>query len=118
MMNQPFFIWDDKRFVKLNLSEIIFLKSEDNYLRFCAKDYSYQIRATLEKTLNELPEGCFVRVHRSFAVSLDYLEQVDKDLVVVGGEALPLSRQFYAELVKKLNIIGGDAVSAKRKGLK
>ena len=94
------------------------LKSEDNYLRFYANEYSYQVRATMEKTLSQLPEGLFVRIHKSFAISLDYLEEIgkDKDLVVVGGKPWPLSKQFYPELISRLNILGGDKESGKRKG--
>ncbi|SIO00537.1 LytR/AlgR family response regulator transcription factor [Chitinophaga niabensis] len=118
MMNQPFFIRDDRRLVRLNLAEIMILKSEDNYLRFLAKDYSYQVRATMEKTLSQLPEGLFVRIHRSFAVSLNYLEEIgkEKDLVVVGGVPLALSKQFYPELISRLNIIGGDKEAGKKAG--
>lgn len=93
------------------------LRAEDNYLRFLAKEYSYLVRVTLDKAMSQLPEGLFVRVHRSFAVSVHYLEQVGKDLVVVGGEPLPLSRKFFPELVGRLNIIGADEVLPKRGGL-
>lgn len=105
MINLPFFIWDDRRYVKINLDEIMILKSEDNYLRFLAREYSYQVRATLDRALSQLPDDRFVRIHKSFAVSLHHLEEVEKDVVKIGGVSLPISKKFYGELISRLNVI-------------
>ncbi|WP_346320868.1 LytTR family DNA-binding domain-containing protein [Chitinophaga sp. YIM B06452] len=105
MINQPFFIWDDRKYVKINLNEIMVLKSEDNYLRFLAQEYSYQVRATLDRTLSLLPDNLFVRIHKSYAVSLHHLEEVEKDVVKIGGLSLPVSKKFYGELISRLNVI-------------
>ncbi|WP_341835673.1 LytTR family DNA-binding domain-containing protein [Chitinophaga pollutisoli] len=106
MMHPPFFIWDDGKFVKINLADIAVLKTEDNYLRLYAKEESYLIRATLDKTLSQLPEGSFVRIHKSFAVALQHLEAVEKEAAIVYGVAFPVSKRYYPELISSLNVLG------------
>lgn len=105
MINQPFFIRDDGMLKKINLDEIVLLQIEDNYLRVMAANYSYQIRATLQGTLDQLPPGQFVQIHRSIAVAVHHIEEVGKDLVMVCGKPIPLSKKYYPELMSRLNII-------------
>lgn len=106
MINQPFFIWDEGKFVKINLADIAVLKTEDNYLKLYAKEHSYMIRATLDKTLSQLPEGSFVRIHKSFAVALHHLDAVEKEVVIVYGVPFPVSKRYYAQLISSLNVLG------------
>lgn len=117
------------------MSEILIIVIWRNYVRFVARDYIHTVRATLDGVLSQLPEGMFARTHKSFAVSLLHLREVEKDEVKVsvpdfketdkgaakvdafqlqedkkeieniGSITIPVSKQYYADLVSKLTVL-------------
>ncbi len=135
MINQSFFVRDEGKYVRLNLSEILIIVTDGNYIRFFGVDYMHLVRGTLEGTLSLLPEGMFARTHKSFAVSLLHLLEVEKEQAIVGNPnfkeidkgaikvdahylqettetsvnirsiAVPVAKQYYTELVSKLTVI-------------
>lgn len=105
MINQPFFIRQDGGLTRINLDEILILEAADNYTKFLALQYSYMVRVSLDASISRLPENRFVKIHRSFAVAIHHVEEIGKDSVKIGGIMLPVSRRFYPELIKRLNII-------------
>jgi len=78
--------------------EIQWLEAEDNYVRVHAAGTSYLLRQTLSGMLARLPSACFRRIHRSYAVNLDYVQHLEPwvhgDMIVVmsDGSRLNLSR--------------------------
>ncbi len=60
------------------------------------------VRESLVKAEKRLPERYFVRCNNGILVNLNYVQALEKDLVKVGGEWLPVSRakkkEFAAEV--------------------
>ncbi len=93
---------------RLTTDEIVVLEAKNNYIRIYAEDGKlYMIRTTLEKALSYLPEKQFLRIHRSFAVSVDHIDYIGKESVMLREYAVevPASRKFYPDLVKKLVVL-------------
>ncbi|AWO02080.1 hypothetical protein DLD77_10420 [Chitinophaga alhagiae] len=105
MINQPFFIRKEGGLKRINLKEILVLEAADNYTKFLGPDYFHLVRASLDMSVSLLPENMFVKIHRSFAVAVHHLQEIERDCVKIGGVSLPVSRKFYPELIKQLNII-------------
>jgi len=47
----------------------------------------------------------FIKTHRSYAASIHFIDDVARDHLIVGGEAIPISRQYYKPVIRQLNII-------------
>jgi two-component system LytT family response regulator len=61
----------------LDPAEIDYLQAEGNYVRVYAGTASYLVRATLTAMLSRLDGAAFLRVHRSLAVRLDRVRDVE-----------------------------------------
>ncbi len=106
-MNKPsFFYWDDRKLIKIQLDDILLIKTEGNYIRFYAMEFSYMVRTSLDKALAVLPENLFIRTHKCFAVAAAHLVEVDRDEVKVGNVNVPISKYYYPKVISILNIIG------------
>ena len=91
--------------IKLKVSEIIFVKSADNYVEVGFSDEGVlkkkMIRNTLKNIEKQLKEfNNFVRTHRSSIVNIQYIDKLNKNFntywltLVETKETVPVSRQY------------------------
>ena len=105
-MLKPLFVWQNKELKKVNPEDVVCLVTERNYTRICLTNNNfYLVRSSLSATLQKLPPGIFIKIHRSFVASVYHISSIHKDHLVVMGEGLPIGKQYYAPLLAKLNII-------------
>ena len=89
-------------------ADIEWLQAADNYVTVHAAGRSLLMRRTLAGLLADLGEG-FVRTHRSAAVALAHVvamqprDKGDATVVLRSGAQAPCSRQYRAELLRRLN---------------
>ena len=53
----------------------------------------------------KLPSDKFFRLHRSYLVALDHIEQVEENTLYIGEHPIPIGEQYKKELLKKINLI-------------
>nr|WP_246722914.1 LytTR family DNA-binding domain-containing protein [Aliikangiella sp. G2MR2-5] len=85
---------------EVDISEILWIKSNGNYVDIHARNKKYTKRNTLKSLENKLPTKLFRRIHRSTIVNIQYIEKVlssgdgTATLVMCGGEKLSVSRSY------------------------
>jgi DNA-binding LytR/AlgR family response regulator len=103
---KPVFVYQDKVLVKIKPEEIVGLSTEDNYTKIVFSDKSnIMVRSTLASALKKLPSELFIRVHRGIAVSILYIDTIDRDHLTIGTEAVPIAKLYYKSVIDQLNII-------------
>ncbi|OQP62648.1 hypothetical protein A3860_26930 [Niastella vici] len=115
MTKQHFFYRKKGCLKKIDINEIIYLAADNNYTTFQEKDKKkfHYVRITLDAALSLLPENKFQRIHRSYAVSLDYIDVVKRDIVKfksIPDLELPISRQYYVQLTREVVILDTAAI--------
>lgn len=78
---------------------LIAIKAEDHYLKVTTASGESLIHYRLTDALNELPEGCGIRIHRSHWVAADAIAQVEPAgrnlrLRLVNGMEVPVSQSY------------------------
>lgn len=61
---------------KIQIEEIYFLESHGNYLKLYLENKSYLIRQTLQALVEQLDKNQFFRIHRSYVINLNYVEDI------------------------------------------
>lgn len=94
------FLKVDKKMLKVFLDDIIYMESLKDYLRIYTKDNDMVVHYTLTKLLENLPEDEFIRIHRSYAISLKKVNAIEGNQVELkNGKMLPIGR-LYQQTVK------------------
>lgn len=88
------FIKDESFYHKINLDEILYLKSDDNYIELFLKDRKHLVRGTLKAFQPKLPKELFVQVHRSYIINLKAVESFGANFVTVEGTKIPVSKSY------------------------
>ncbi|MCC6690948.1 MAG: LytTR family transcriptional regulator DNA-binding domain-containing protein, partial [Bacteroidia bacterium] len=100
LLRESVFVKSNKRFNKISTSEINFIQAEGSYSRIFTKTGEYIVSYNLSQFQNEIDNRYFMRVHRSYVINLKNIEGFDLDSVFVSGKAIPVSKQYQAELFK------------------
>ena len=92
---------------KVNVDEIVLIEAKKNYIKFWLTEKNYVIRSTLGAALSQLPEKQFLRVHRHWVVSVNYIGKIEREsLFLIDLETeIPVSRQHYKEIIKQIIIL-------------
>lgn len=85
--------------IKLNTSSILFVKSSGNYLEFHTPTRKYLTRMGMNDFFKEIPKPDeFVRVHKSYSVRLDKIDQKTSQKVWIHNQEIPIGRVYKGEL--------------------
>lgn len=100
-------IQDRTRTWKVDVSEILALCADGNYVTVVTRKDSILYRETLSRTMKELGEGGFLRIHRSFAVKLGEIRECsskpERSVTLKTGHKFPVSRRSFAKVEKLLS---------------
>lgn len=95
----------------VNAADIDWLQAQGNYVAMRVNGHDYLLRATLTDLLAQLDPARYARVHRSHAVHLDRIREIepldggDARLHMRDGSQVPCSRRYRGEL--QAAIVGG-----------
>ncbi|MGA0559946.1 LytR/AlgR family response regulator transcription factor [Larkinella sp. VNQ87] len=79
---------------KVELNDILYLEADGNYVTFVLKNRKLLSRQTLAEVLRTLPENRFVRVHRSYIVSLRKVDKIARTEITVNGVKIPIGASY------------------------
>ena len=87
----------DKKMVKIYHDQILFVESVGDYIKIVCKEEIFLTNNTLKKFTSELPSDDFMRVHRSFTISIQRVTALEGNLIEIGINKIPVGRQYLAQ---------------------
>ena len=98
----------------INAADIDWVQAQGNYVGLHVNGHDYLLRATLTDLLAQLDPARYARVHRSYAVHLDRIREIepleggDARLHMQDGSQVPCSRRYRANLSQMPAVAGGE----------
>lgn len=89
-----FFVKTEYRIQKINFADILFIEGMKDYLRIWTTKEKIMTLLTFNKILEVLPEEDFIRIHKSYIISLPKIESIERSRVRIGGEILPVGESY------------------------
>lgn len=84
--------------VRVKYAEILYLEATGNYVTFVLNDKKVLARSTFAQAIHWLPQQKFVRVHRSYMVSLSKIEKVERHRLTIRTHEIPVSEAYQQQL--------------------
>ncbi|MFW6248958.1 MAG: LytR/AlgR family response regulator transcription factor, partial [Bacteroidota bacterium] len=88
--------------IKLQLSDILFIEALDNYVKIHTPERTYVTLQNLKSISEVLDQKRFMRVHRSFIISLPKVDQYNSSKIHINGNEIPIGRTFLPEFRKSI----------------
>ncbi len=97
------------RILFLPVSEIRWIRAEENYIRICTGTENHLVRHTMTSIEQELDPQMFLRVHRSAIVNMRFIKEVRREapgdfaVLLDDGQKVAMSRSVHARFAKLIS---------------
>ena len=103
-----FFVKNGNITQKINFDDILFVEGMKDYLRIWTTKERVMTLLSFKKLEEALPSKGFKRIHKSYLISLDKIDAIERNHVKIGKESLPIGESYRREFFE---VIGEDRVN-------
>ena len=82
---------------KVNLSDILFIEGMKDYLRIHLPNARIMTLMSFSRMEKALPPDRFRRIHKSFIIPVDKIDQVERTMVMIGSHKIPIGNKYRKE---------------------
>ncbi len=90
----------DRKMIKVLLDDILYIESDKDYVKVFTEKGFIITRQTIASVEAMLSESQFIRIHRSYVVSLNKLKSFTAETVEVGNKELPVGKLYRNNFLK------------------
>jgi DNA-binding LytR/AlgR family response regulator len=77
------FLKVNKTLLKINLNDILFIESLKDYIKVITTLEDYVVHKSISAITEELPQSSFIRMHRSFTISINKIIALEGNTVEI-----------------------------------
>lgn len=88
------FVKDGTKSVRINFADIQYIEGMKDYVRIHTPDRKVTTLQSLKHLVEVLSDTDFLRVHHSYIVGVDWIEEVQRDDILVAGQLIPVSDTY------------------------
>ncbi|SIN70128.1 LytR/AlgR family response regulator transcription factor [Chitinophaga niabensis] len=104
VQNEFIFIRTDKRIVRVNLSEILFIEALRNYVAIQTANQKILTLQNLRGIEEILPPQKFIRVHKSFITAIDKIDSVERQRIFIGAHTIPIGDTYVKQFFEAIKL--------------
>jgi len=92
----------DRKMVKVMLDDILYIESMKDYVKVFTTHGMLMTKQSITSVEAMLPETTFVRVHRSYIVSIKKVKSFTNDLIDIERTEIPIGKLYKNQVMKML----------------
>lgn len=99
------FVKSEYKKLRIKLADVLYFEGLKDYIKIWLKDQPKPILTLMSlKSLEEdLPKSQFMRVHRSFIVSLANIEVIERSQIIINQQRITISEHYKANFFNYIN---------------
>lgn len=94
----------DYRFYKINYEDLLFIEGQHEYVSFYTTGKRITALYSLKALEEQLPADQFIRVHKSYIVSIRRISEIEQVSVTVAGQKIPVGGSYREQLLSRLQM--------------
>ncbi|MEO6149215.1 MAG: LytTR family DNA-binding domain-containing protein [Mucilaginibacter sp.] len=99
-MNDFIFVKTEHKIQKVYLHNILFIEGLKDYISIFTTTERIITLQNMKKMEDALPEKYFIRVHRSYIVSIDKIDSIERSRIFIGDKVIPVGDTYRDEFFK------------------
>ncbi len=88
------FVKTEYKLIRVNLDEILYVKGLQNYISIFTPNEKITSLQTMKKIEEQLPTDHFIRVHKSYIISINKIESIERNRIKIGGITIALGEVY------------------------
>lgn len=94
----------DKAMQKVFINEIVYIESWKDYIKvFLSTGKNFMVKQSIRSVENILSDHRFIRVHRSYIISLEKISGYNHSDIQLGSKAIPIGRLYKQKLMEAIH---------------
>lgn len=104
MQHEYILVKSDYNTLKINFEDIMFVEGLKDYVKIYTIENKKPIvtHNSLKKLQQALPPTRFIRIHKSFIISLKYISSINKAQVIIGENYIPIGESYKSNFLSRL----------------
>ncbi|HMS30414.1 MAG TPA: LytTR family DNA-binding domain-containing protein [Saprospiraceae bacterium] len=96
-----FYIKDGNKYVRITFDQILFVRSESNYVTFILPNNQHMALMNLKDLEQKLPKQ-FIRIHRSYIINKNKISFLTTEEVTIGTHVIPIGDKYKLQVINSL----------------
>lgn len=97
-----FFVRCDSKYEKVFFSEVSYVEALQNYVIIHVPGRKLIAYLTLTSLENQLPARRFIKVHKSFIVSVPHVQAIEGNQIIMDQARIPISRTLRDKVIQQI----------------
>ena len=97
-----FFIKCDYKYERIYFNDILYIEAMQNYVTIYTTKGKYITLLYLKNVEQNLDKKSFIRVHKSYVVSISKIESIENNEIVMQSYRIPISRNYRDEVIERV----------------
>ena len=89
--------------IRLNLDDILYIEGLKDYVKIYTTGKLILTKTTMKNITDKLPADRFLRVHKSFIVSVGKIDMIENNRIVIGKERIPIGESYKIPFFNIIN---------------
>ena len=100
------FVKSEYENIKINIDTIIYLQGLKDYIKIYTSNTQKPVLtlSSFKDILDKLPASKFIRVHKSYVVSIEHIKAIQKSKILVGDIRIPVGETYKETVMKRLGV--------------
>jgi DNA-binding LytR/AlgR family response regulator len=101
------FVKTEHKIQKIELDDILYIEGLKDYISIFTKNERVITLQNMKKMEETLPKGEFIRVHKSYIISVDKIESIERSRISIAGKTIPVGdtyRDAFFKLIDSRNV--------------
>lgn len=91
------------RLLRIELTSILYIEGLKDYVKIYIADEQNPVLSLMSiKSLEEELPDSFMRVHRSFIVNIEKIKVIERNSIILGDRAIPVSESYRTQFLQKI----------------
>lgn len=97
-----FFIKCGTKYEKIHFSDILYVEGMQNYITIYTEKSKYVTLLNLKDLEENLDSQSFIRVHKSYIVSIGKIEGIEGNEIFMQSHRIPISRNYREQVIERV----------------
>jgi len=96
------FVKTEYKIQKIYLDDILFIEGLKDYISIFTRTERIITLQNMKKMEETLPHSQFIRVHKSYIISLDKIESIERSRIFIANKIIPIGDTYREEFFKRI----------------
>lgn len=100
------YVKENKKVMKVNFHEILYIEGLSEYVQIYTRKNKIITKTSMTNMEEKLPADSFLRIHKSFIVSLPSIDAYTTSSIEINGKEIPIGRSYKNTVLETLQTSG------------